>query len=123
MKDRLKSLDRKRGERQHALMARSPQRKIHESFVLLPQLFKRLEQEARRGLFSRKQAVAAHMTALDALSPLAILTRGYSVLYTIPSGRVVRSASELKVGDLLQARLSEGSLRCLVKDILPPSIP
>ena len=123
VKDLLKSLDRKRVERQHALMARSPQRKIHESFVLLPQLFKRLEQEARRGLFSRKQAVAAHMTALDALSPLAILTRGYSVLYAIPSGRVVRSASALKVGDLLQARLSEGSLRCLVKDILPPSIP
>lgn len=120
--ERLNCLDRGRAERHHALLTRSPQRKIQTSFVLLPQLCKRLEQAAHRGLFYRKQVVAAHMTALDALSPLAILTRGYSVIQTVPSGRVVRRASEADVGDLLQARLSEGRLLCLVKDVLPHSV-
>ena len=115
----LQRLDRNRTEGHHALLARGPQRRIQTSFVLLPQLVKRLEQETRRGLFSRRQTVAAQLTALDALSPLAILTRGYSVLYAVPSGRVVRKASEVKVGDAIQARLSEGSLRCLVEDVLP----
>jgi exodeoxyribonuclease VII large subunit len=121
--ERLNSLHRGRTDRYHTLLTRSPQRMIQTSFVLLPQLCKRLEQEARRGLFYRRQAVVAHMTALDALSPLAILTRGYSVLQTVPSGRVVRRASETKVGDMLQARLSEGRLLCLVKDVWPRSTP
>jgi exodeoxyribonuclease VII large subunit len=121
VKARLQRLDRTRAERHHALLAHGPQRRIQTAFVLLPQLVKRLEQEARRGLLSRRQKLAAQLTALDALSPLAILTRGYSVLYSVASGRVVRKASELKVGEMIHARLSEGRLRCLVKDILPPS--
>jgi exodeoxyribonuclease VII large subunit len=62
------------------------------------------------------------MTALDALSPLAILTRGYSVIQAVPSGRVVRRGSDVEVGELLHARLSEGRLVCIVKDVLPHSI-
>jgi exodeoxyribonuclease VII large subunit len=120
--ERLNALDRRRAERHYALLSRSPQRRIQTSFVLLPQLCRRLEQEARRLLLYRRQTVEARMTALDALSPLAILTRGYSVIQTVPSGRVVRRASELKVGDVLQARLSEGHLLCLVREVLPHSV-
>ena len=82
-----------------------------------------LEQEARRGLLSRRQAVASYMMALDALSPLAILSRGYSVIQAIPSGRIVRLASDVAVGDVVQARLAEGRLLCLVSEVLPPSMP
>ena len=117
--ERLTLLSRSMTERHHALMTQSPQNKIRTSFVLLPQLCKRLEQEARRGLIHRSRSVEAHMTALDALSPLAILKRGYSVLQTVPSGRVVRSASEVVVGEGLHARLSEGRLLCIVKEVLP----
>ena len=62
------------------------------------------------------------MTALDAFSPLAILRRGYSVIQGVPLGQVVRRASEVTVGDILQARLSEGRLLCLVKEVLPHSV-
>ncbi|MBI4000354.1 MAG: exodeoxyribonuclease VII large subunit [Nitrospira defluvii] len=117
--ERLTLLRRGMAERHHALLTESPQSKIRTSFVLLPQLCKRLEQEARRGLFYRRQSVEAHMTALDALSPLAILKRGYSVIQTVPSGQVVRRASEVAVGEVLHARLSEGRLLCLVKEVWP----
>ena len=60
------------------------------------------------------------MMALDALSPLAILSRGYSVIQAIPSGRIVRLASDVAVGDVVQARLAEGRLLCLVSEVLPP---
>ncbi len=61
----------------------------------------------------------AHMTALDALSPLDILKRGYSILQTVPTGHVVRRVSEVAVGEELHARLAEGRLLCLVKEVLP----
>jgi exodeoxyribonuclease VII large subunit len=120
--ERVNCLNRGRTERHHALMTRSPLRRIQTAFVLLPQLCRRLEQEARRGIFYRRQLVEGYMTALDALSPLAILTRGYSVIQTVPSGRVVRRASELQAGDMFQARLSDGRLLCIVKDVLPHSV-
>jgi len=88
---------------------------------LIPQLCKRLEQEARRTLISRRQLVAAYMAELDALSPLAILNRGYSVIHTVPSGQIVRRATDVAIGELVQARLGEGRLLCLVNEVLPNS--
>ncbi len=120
--ERLTLLHRGMAERHHALLTRSPQSRIRTSFVLLPQLCKRLEQEARRGLIHRRQSVEAYMTALDALSPLDILKRGYSVIQTVPSGQIVRRASEVAVGEVLHARLAEGRLLCLVKEVLPQPV-
>lgn len=121
--ERLTLLHRGMVERQHALLSQGPRNRIRTAFVVIPQLYKRLEQEARRGLVARKLSVAAYMTALDALSPLAILNRGYSVIQAVPSGRIVRRASEVAVGDRVQARLAEGRLLCLIDELLPPSVP
>ncbi len=120
--ERLTALHRGMVERKHALLAQGPRSRIQTSLVLIPQLHKRLEQEARRGLISRRQSVATRMAALDALSPLAILNRGFSVIQTVPAGRVVRRASDVTVGEAVQARLAEGRLICLVNDVLPQSV-
>ena len=50
--------------------------------MVIPQLCKRLEQEARRGLMSRRQSVATQMAALDALSPLAPFYSAGSASFT-----------------------------------------
>lgn len=118
--DRLTLLHRRMVERQHILLGEGPRGKIQTALVLVPQLWKRLEHETRRGLMSRRQSVASYMAALDALSPLAILNRGYSVLQAMPSGQIVRRASEVAVGEVVQARLAEGRLLCLVNEVLPP---
>ncbi|MCS6316814.1 MAG: hypothetical protein H8K05_03345 [Nitrospira sp.] len=62
------------------LLSQGPHNRIQTALAVIPQLYKRLAQEARRGLMSRQQSVASQMMALDALSPLAILNRGYSVI-------------------------------------------
>lgn len=51
--------------------------------------------------------------ALDALSPLAVLKRGYSIAQD-NEGRLVRRAQEVSVGETLRLKLAEGSLRCRV---------
>ncbi len=65
-------------------------------------------------LISDKRASYLGMAAsLDALSPLKTLARGYGVV-TDESGRAVRKATDVEIGDRLHVRLSEGSLDCTV---------
>jgi exodeoxyribonuclease VII large subunit len=61
-----------------------------------------------------RTARAAH--ALDTLSPLTTLARGYAILEK-PDGAIVRAASEVRPGEELHARLRRGSLDCTVKSV------
>ena len=49
-------------------------------------------------------------STLDAVSPLAVLNRGYSIL-TTKEGKVVTTEKEVKVGDELITKLKEGEIR------------
>jgi len=51
---------------------------------------------------------------LDSLSPLAVLGRGYAVVWDESRTRVVRRSSEVKPGDGVRVTLSEGELTCEV---------
>jgi len=49
---------------------------------------------------------------LGSLSPLAVLGRGYAVVWNESRTRVIRKATEVKPGDTLRVTLSEGELKC-----------
>jgi exodeoxyribonuclease VII large subunit len=51
---------------------------------------------------------------LDSLSPLAVLGRGYAVVWDESRTRVIRTASDVKAGDAVRVTLSEGELTCEV---------
>jgi exodeoxyribonuclease VII large subunit len=51
---------------------------------------------------------------LHALSPLAILERGYSICRDA-RGLIVRDVAGVEVGELIEARLARGSLECRVE--------
>ena len=52
---------------------------------------------------------------LNALSPNAILARGYSIARTIPDAVVVRDPQEVSIGQDLEVLLAKGSIICSVK--------
>jgi exodeoxyribonuclease VII large subunit len=52
--------------------------------------------------------------ALESLSPLAVLARGYSV--TLADGKVVRRADEVTVGQALHTRVHQGQIRSRVEE-------
>lgn len=54
---------------------------------------------------------------LDALSPLAVLGRGYAVAWNEDRTRVVRRASDVQPGARIRVTLSKGELDCLVRDV------
>ena len=53
-------------------------------------------------------------TALQALSPLAILERGYALVFDA-SGKLLKDAAKVKSGDEISARLAKGTVTATVK--------
>ena len=56
--------------------------------------------------------------ALQSVSPLATLTRGYAIV-TDTTGRVLVNAEEVPAGTVVDARLAHGSLRATVSATTP----
>jgi exodeoxyribonuclease VII large subunit len=75
-----------------------------------------LESAARAGLEDARTRLAVAVAALDALSPLAVLGRGYALALD-ESGAVVRSSRAVVRGARVRVRLSEGALNCRVEEI------
>jgi exodeoxyribonuclease VII large subunit len=57
-------------------------------------------------------------SGLNALSPLSILSRGYSIIKTIPDATVVADANEVAMGQKLEVMFAKNSLICRVERIL-----
>lgn len=73
---------------------------------------------ALRGSLARQRFRFGQLTSkLDALSPLAVLGRGYSITRSLSSGRVVRHASELSVGSPVEVRVERGEFRAIVSEV------
>ncbi len=61
----------------------------------------------------KNEALSVEMAKLDALSPLAVLTRGYSITQAA-DGSILRDAANVTKGDILKIRLERGKLNAEV---------
>ena len=103
---------------QHELIGRSPTGRVRHGTALVPQLRSRLEQVMRYRLDRRSHAARSCLARLHALSPLAILDRGYSIVETVPARRIIRDARQVTAGQEVVARLARGQLRCTVHETI-----
>jgi exodeoxyribonuclease VII large subunit len=69
---------------------------------------------ARTVLLQRRGRIDQLTGQLEALSPLAILDRGYALVFD-SSGALLKDAARVKVGDEISARLAKGSVTATVK--------
>jgi exodeoxyribonuclease VII large subunit len=69
---------------------------------------------ARNLLLERKVRLERMDTALQALSPLAILDRGYALVFD-ESGKLLKNAAKVKPGDDISAKLAKGTISATVK--------
>ena len=105
----------------HDLDRFSPRVRLRGAWVLVTQLTKRAEQRMLGLVVLHGQALRALGSALDGLSPLAVLGRGYSILQRVQDGRIIRQVKEAAPGDDVTARLADGRLLCRVREVLPGS--
>ena len=69
-------------------------------------------------LEGRKQQLAAACRTLDAVSPLATLERGYAIVTRPDSNKIIRRTSDIKTGEQIETRLTDGQLLCTIDKIL-----
>ena len=100
----------------NALRSRNPRARIAGASALLSQLRGRLESSAAHNTKTSRARFAEVIGRLESLSPLGVLARGYSVT-RLPSGEVVRRASQVVVGDPLEILLHQGALGARVTDV------
>ena len=77
-----------------------------------------LDKDLRRGLekcaAGKRQRFSRLAAALDALSPLKVLGRGYAIAQK-GDGGVISSVRSVQSGERFSLRLSDGSLKCIVE--------
>jgi exodeoxyribonuclease VII large subunit len=100
---------------QTRLAGQHPERTLQLLRQRLGSLAERLPRAMREGLKQRRLQLQSQMQTLHAVSPLATLGRGYSILLD-ERGRAVRRAADTHTGHRLKARLGEGELDVRVED-------
>lgn len=69
-----------------------------------------------RGQMDTRQRKFAQLTAaLDALSPLKVLGRGYAMVQAA-DGTLLKSSEQVRIGDNIRVQLGQGSLACSVEE-------
>lgn len=82
--------------------------------LLLDNVGERMQRCMDRFWTEQKSSLAEFAAKLEALSPLAILSRGYGVVAN-EKGTLVRSVGDVEVGDRVVLRLRDGTLKTEVK--------
>jgi exodeoxyribonuclease VII large subunit len=81
-------------------------------------LGERLTRTLQLQLERRRHQLAKLAATLQALSPLQVLARGYSLTQTV-TGEVIQSSSDVQPGDQLLTRLRSGRIQSIVTGIEP----
>ncbi|SDW33069.1 exodeoxyribonuclease VII large subunit [Paenibacillus sp. CF384] len=80
----------------------------------LERLTARLDSTMQQGLKARRVQLLASIRQLDALSPLKVMSRGYSLVYDDKDQKLIKSVSDVQLGDLLHVKVADGQLECQV---------
>jgi exodeoxyribonuclease VII large subunit len=86
------------------------QARLREARALLEQFAMRAQRGIQRNLDERRYRLTHLAASLDALSPLAVLARGYSLTFQADERTLVRSTRDVQPDELIHTRLATGNL-------------
>jgi exodeoxyribonuclease VII large subunit len=96
------------------LLYQNPRERIRKNRSEVEALSKELTLHHRRILDGYRQRFENSVARLEALNPLSVLLRGYSITYRMADGKVIRSSTQTGPGERVMVRLAEGRLECVV---------
>jgi exodeoxyribonuclease VII large subunit len=91
-------------------------RRIGQARARLVRLTARLEAGARSRVGAERRSFASVVSKLEALSPLDVLGRGYSLTWSA-QGKLLRSSGGVAAGDAVRVDLHRGRLHCRVESV------
>lgn len=97
---------------------RDPRIFIEEKRQILDRQYERLSGGVSLRLERERSRLIRLAATLDAVSPMKVLGRGYSIPRT-QEGAVIRSVKQTAPGDRLFFRLEDGELDCKVEGVMP----
>lgn len=116
MSRRLKQERQRLSSLSQARCLRSPLQYYNDKRLLLDYTHRRLAAASVKLLNANRERFVRLTAKLDAMSPLKVLGRGYSMTMD-EKGAIVRSVEQIKPGDMLTLRLPDGRARTLVQEV------
>jgi exodeoxyribonuclease VII large subunit len=98
-----------------SLQQNSPQNKVKEAKVYLQNSSKDLLKALKLEIERKSKVLAEIVATLQAVSPLSVLSRGYSIISTEPDGKILSSSNQVEIGQTISAILSKGSIKAEIK--------
>jgi len=92
-----------------------PEKKLRETQQRLDELSLALVRCFRVRVRQLKDRLVQGGGRLNALSPLAVLQRGYSIAHQLPEEKIVKDAAALDIGDLVRVTFAKGKSICRVE--------
>ena len=100
---------------QLSLQQNSPQNKVKEAKVYLQNASKDLLKAFKLKIERKRKLLGELVATIEAVSPLSVLARGYSIISTEPEGKILSSSNQVKIGQTISAVLNKGSIKAEVK--------
>jgi len=116
MEQRLLQTGRRIDEQDRRLVS-SGSRVVERASSSVQQAESRLKSGLQRRMTELETNLIRQAAVLESLSPLKVLSRGYSVTLADDGKRVVRSASEIMAGDAIETRLPDGRIISRVEEV------
>jgi exodeoxyribonuclease VII large subunit len=98
------------------LFGRHPRAVIAENRARLLPIAGRMQAAHDVSLARRREDLGMSLARLHALSPLAVLGRGYALVFR-DDGRLLRRATDARIGERLMIRLEQGSLEAEISKL------
>jgi exodeoxyribonuclease VII large subunit len=96
------------------VLRHDPRRRLAHAGAHLADFRARMDRSMERLVAASQSRLGAFDARLRALSPLAVLDRGYALVLT-DAGQVVRSAAQVSTGDRINTRVADGAFTSRVE--------
>lgn len=117
MQQRMSAYQQQLTHHGNTLQKHHPKQQLERLQLQLQQLQRRQYQALQTGVSHKQQAFIKASQLLEAVSPLAVLNRGYS-LTTNAQGEVIKSSEAVNQGEQITVKLAKGQITGVVTDRL-----
>ncbi len=97
------------------IQQKSPSHQLAHYQHHFEQLRERLNNSGKQQLSERKQRLRQQAHQLNAVSPLATLSRGYSIVTDPQDGTVIQSSEQVNAGDKINIQLNKGRISATIE--------